>query len=124
MSTQPDNKSGLSRSTEAPGDAFLCVGEIKEYKVTDAWILTVLLKMRVRCEVVEEEKRQFQYSTNWTSDHLSLQVGWEFPSDLFCGGNIALCSIHPALAANVIAVERRKVVKAIVHSFLRHCQDN
>ena len=38
-------------------------------------------------EVIEEEKRQFQYSTNWTSDHLSLQVGQVFPSDLFCGGN-------------------------------------
>lgn len=47
-STQPNNKSGLSRSTESPGDTFLCVREMQECKVTDAWTLTVLLKMKVR----------------------------------------------------------------------------
>lgn len=32
--------------------------------------------------------------------------------------------MHPALAANVIAAERRKVVKAIVNGFLCRCQNN
>lgn len=45
-STQPDNKSGLSRNAESPEDAFLCVRGIQECKVTDARTLTVLLKMR------------------------------------------------------------------------------
>lgn len=89
-STQPENKSGLSRNTESPEDAFLCVRGIQEYMDPDCPPQNEGIHLP-GCEVIEEEKRQFQYSTNWTSDHLSLQVAWVFSSDLFCGGNRLHC---------------------------------
>lgn len=66
MSVQPDNKSGLSRSTESPGDAFLCVRETREYKVINAWTLIVLLKIRTHCARVCSDRRRGSFCTAQT----------------------------------------------------------